>query len=209
MRIAVLGANGRTGRLLVDQALAAGHEVTAVVRAASGLPIANSRLDVVAADAMDPVSLRPVIGDAQAVVSALSGPARARSTVWSDSTRSILAAMTETGVRRYVAITGSMLDGTSDGPLLRYIGKPIARQAMRGSVADMRLAEEQVVASELDWTIVRAPRLTDAPPSRRYRTALDLNVRRGLSLSRADLAACVLTVLSDNETVGRILFVAQ
>jgi putative NADH-flavin reductase len=157
---------------------------------------------------MNPDSIGSAVADAGAVVSALSGPASAASTVWSASTRSILDAMRKNSSRRYVAITGSMLDGTGDGPLLRYIGKPIARRAMRGLVNDMRLAEELVERSDLDWTIIRAPRLTDRPARGRYRTALERNVPHGFSLARADLASCVLAVLADKETVRRHLFVA-
>src|SRR5262249_27356551 len=109
MRIAIFGASGRTGRQLVEQAVAQGHEVTAIVRNPNGLPSdPQGAVRLVKADVMDPDAIAHALADADTVVSALSGPARAPSSVWSESTRSIVQAMRQASVRRYIAITGSM-----------------------------------------------------------------------------------------------------
>jgi putative NADH-flavin reductase len=210
MLIAIFGAGGRTGRQLVEQAVAQGHQVTAIVRNPDGLAWdLHGAVRLVKADVMDPDAIAPALADADTVVSALSGPGRAPSIVWSESTRSIVQAMREASVRRYVAITGSMLDPTGDGPFFRYIGKPIARRMLKGSANDMRRAEELIHESGLEWTIIRAPRLTDKPARGRYRIALERNVPREFTLSRADLATCTLAVLADDATIRRHVFVAQ
>jgi putative NADH-flavin reductase len=210
MRIAIFGASGRTGRQLVEQAVAKGHQVTAIVRNPDGLPSdPQGAVRLVKADVMDPDTIAPALADADTVVSALSGPGRAPSSVWSESTRSIVQAMREASVRRYIAITGSMLDATGDGPFFRYIGKPIARRMLKGSANDMRRAEQLIHESGLDWTIIRAPRLTDKPARHRYRIAFERNVPREFSLPRGDLATCTLAVLADDATIRRHVFVAQ
>src|SRR5262245_12036656 len=176
-------------------------------------PILTERLQrtvrLVKADVMDADAIAPALADADTVVSALSGPGRAASSVLSESTRSIVQAMREASVRRYIAITGSMLDTTGDGPFFRYIGKPIARRVLKGSARDMRRAEQLIHESGLDWTIIRVPRLTDKPAHGRYRIAFERNVPREFSLPRADLAACTLAVLADDATIRRHVFAAQ
>jgi putative NADH-flavin reductase len=210
VRIAIFGASGRTGRQLVERAVAKGHQVTAIVRNPDGLAAdLHGAVRIVEADVMDADAIAPALADADCVVSALSGPGRAPSSVWSESTRSIVQAMREANVRRYIAITGSMLDATGDGPFFRYIGKPIARRILKGSANDMRRAEQLIHESGLDWTIIRVPRLTDKPARGRYRIALERNVPREFSLPRADLATCTLTVLADDATIRRHVFVAQ
>jgi putative NADH-flavin reductase len=184
--------------------------VTAIVRNPDGLPLdPRGAVRLVKADVMDQHAIAPALADADTVVSVLSGPGRAASSVWSDSTRSIVQAMREASLRRYIAITGSMLDTTGDSPFFRYIGKPIARRALKGSANDMRRAEHLIHESGLDWTIIRVPRLTDKPARGRYRIAFERNVPREFSLARADLATCTLALLADDATIRRHLFVAQ
>jgi putative NADH-flavin reductase len=210
MRLAIIGATGRTGRHLVNRALDEGHEVTAIVRDPNALASRrNDHLRVVAADAMEPASIAPGIAGSDAVVTAISGPGRAASTIWSDSVRSVITAMRQVGARRLVAITGSVLDDTGDGRFFRYMAKPLVRRILRGSVEDMRRAEDEIHRSGLDWTIVRAPALNNKPGRGSYRTALERNVRRQFGLTREDLAACVLDVVVDETTIKHHVFVAQ
>jgi putative NADH-flavin reductase len=210
IRLTIFGASGRTGKHLVDQALDLGYEVTAVVRDPDRLEQhGNRELEVVRAYVMDPEAIAPAVARTDAVVTAISGPGREPSTVWSDSARSIIAAMRKVGARRLVAITGSMNDDSGDGPFFRYIAKPLVRRILRGSSQDMCRAEQEIHRSGLDWTIVRAPRLTDKPATGRYRSATERNVRREFSLSREDLATSVLNLLDDQSTVNRHVFVAQ
>jgi putative NADH-flavin reductase len=94
MRLTVVGASGKTGRHLVEQALHAGHTVTAVVRNPTRLPIRHQRLQVVTADVLDPAAIQPAVAGADAVISALGPhPPRDRSSIMSAATASILHAM--------------------------------------------------------------------------------------------------------------------
>ncbi|NUR87128.1 MAG: NAD(P)H-binding protein, partial [Nonomuraea sp.] len=87
------------------------------------------------------------------------------------------------------------------GPASRLLVKPMLRRFLREGFADFARTDEAVRASGLDWTIMRPPRLTDGA-RRAYRTAVDRNVRGGVTIARADLADAVLAALADPATIG-------
>lgn len=205
MRLTVFGATGGTGTQLVRQALAAGHEVVAVVRDPARLQVpAGPGLRVVRAGVTDPAAIVPAVEHADAVVSALGPRGRGPTTVCSDAAASILAAMAKTGVTRLAAVSaGGAFADPGDGLLIRLVVKPLLQRVFREGYADVALMEERIRASGTSWTIVRAPRLTSGPHRGRYRTAIDAQV--GRSLSRADLADAILAGLGDERTVGHVL----
>jgi putative NADH-flavin reductase len=211
MKLTIFGATGATGTCLAEQAIAAGHEVTAVVRDPARLTVpAGPRLRVVTADVLDPVAISPAVAGADAVISAIGPRGTGPTTIGQDSVRSIIGAMQKTGVRRLMTVSGSIVADEGEGVLMRYLVKPAVRAtALRHVCADMRRAEEEVRDSGLDWTIMRPPRLTDKPAVGTYRTAIDSNLRRGLTISRADLAACMLGRLDDPAAAGRHLGIAS
>ena len=112
--------------------------------------------------------------------------------------RNIIQAMRTTGVRRLVAVSAAPLSG-DDGDTLpsRLLLTPLLWALLRPVYADMARMEDEIRQSGLDWTIVRPPRLTDKPPTGHYRMALNRSVRGGYTISRADLAAAILTLLDD------------
>jgi uncharacterized protein YbjT (DUF2867 family) len=73
----------------------------------------------------------------------------------------------------------------------------------------MRIGEDKIRHSNLDWTIFRPPSLTGKPARGTYRTAINRNLPHGFTISRADLAACMLTLLGDPETVHKHVSIAN
>lgn len=203
MRLTIFGATGRTGRELVEQALAAGHEVTAAVRNPGGLPLQHERLRVARADVFDPAAIAPLVEGRDAVVSALGARPSDDVTICSRATRSIAEAMRVVGVRRIVVVSASPVSpgGAGDRFLYRTFAKPVLKAILRKAYADMAVMEDQLARSGLDWTIVRPPRLTDKGRTGRYRTARDRNVPGGYTLSRSDLADAILRLLPDTSAV--------
>jgi putative NADH-flavin reductase len=211
MKLTIFGATGVTGTCLVRQALETGHEVAAVVRdpARSTVP-AQARLQVVTADVMDPASISPVVADSDVVITAIGPHGTGASTLRRDSTRSIMQAMGKTGARRLLFVSGSIVTDRGESPYLRYLIKPVARRTfLRHVTADFLAAEAEIHASDLDWTIFRPPSLTDKPARGTYRAATDRNLPRCFSITRADLAACMISVLDDPATIHRHLCVAS
>jgi putative NADH-flavin reductase len=195
MKITIFGATGGTGRQLVDQACAAGHDVTAVVRNPAGLA-SRPNLTVVTANVPEEIT----VAGRDAVLTAIGSTGGGPTTVQTDTTTGIVAAMRKTGVRRIVCVSSSGIHTAGDGPVARMIVKPIVRRFLRHSFADMRAMEEVVRRSGLAWTILRPPWLTDGRPTGSYRTEANGNVRGGFRVSRADLADCMLRCLTDQTT---------
>jgi putative NADH-flavin reductase len=210
MRLTIFGATGGTGTELVRQALASGHQVIAVVRDPARLAIpAHPGLQVVTADVMDPASILPAVTGADAVLTAVGPRGTGPSTVIADSVRSIAAAMDKTGTRRLLALSGSIAADGGEGFFLRYLLKPLARRTfLRHVCADMRQAEEVVARTDLDWTVVRPPQLTEKPATGKYRTAAERDVPRGFRVSRADLASYMLVLIGDRAAVRKHVAIA-
>jgi putative NADH-flavin reductase len=211
MKLTIFGATGATGTVLTEQALAAAHEVTAVVRDPARLTVpAQSRLHTITADVMDPASISPAVADAGAVLTAIGPPGTGPSTLRQDSTRSIIQAMRKTGARRLIAVSGSVVDDEGDSPYLRYLIKPVARRTfLRHVCADMRAMEDEIRESGLDWTIYRPPSLSSKPATGTYRLAAGRNLPHCFSITRADLATAMLRLIDDPETVHRHISLAN
>lgn len=92
---------------------------------------------------------------------------------------------------------------------MRNLLGPLVKLALREHYADLARMEDVLRESGLEWTVVRPPRLTDGPPSGRYRTAYGRNLRGGMVISRADVAHLMLRVLAQPQTIGKTVGVAD
>lgn len=192
MELAVFGANGPTGRLVVRQALDAGHHVAAVTRRPDQYPISSPHLDVVAADVTDPDGVERSVRESQAVISTYGVPYSRRTiTVYSEGITNIVRAMVLHGVERLVCVSSTTV-ATEDTPgeslFWRRAVIPLLRNVLGRTVYDdMARMESVVVGSSLDWTIVRPAGLFDAAEaSDDYEVAPQR--LPGRVTSRADLA---------------------
>ncbi len=199
MRLTIFGATGGTGQRLIEQALASGHQVVAVARRPEAVAVRHDRLRVLRADVLARPSLDPAVEAADAVISALGiGYRRHATTVYSAGTANVLAAMSGAGVRRLVCVSTAGLTLSADSSLLhRLVLQQVLHRLLRKPYEDMSRMEELVRASEADWTIVRAARLTNGPLTGRYRTKAGTNLPGAWSISRADLASYLLTQARD------------
>ena len=210
MKLTVFGATGGTGVEVVRQALAAGHQVTAVVRDPVRLDVpAHDRLDVATADVLDPAAIEPAITGQEVVISALGPRGRGPSTICRDGTLSIMAAMRKAGVRRLLVVSNSGMHTEGDGVFTRRLVKPMLIRLLREGYADMGAMEERVLDSGLDWTIVRPPRLTNWAHSGRIASSTKGNVRGSFSIGRADLADYLLRAAGDDSLIRTAVSVAK
>ena len=200
MRLAVFGANGGTGRVLVRQALDAGHTVVAVTRRPAEFPFADPCLVIAGADVHDGQAVTKAVEGADAVLSALGVPfTRDPITVYSGGISSIAAAMNRLGLKRIVAVTSSAVEPhhhAEGGFMLNRVMQPlVAKTIGKTTYADMRVMEDRLRASDLDWTVVRPSGLFEAGRVSSYQVSdhpLD-----GIFTSREDLAACLLAQVGD------------
>jgi putative NADH-flavin reductase len=209
VKITVLGATGGTGTCLVRQALDRGHDVTAVVRDPSRLAAdLAGRLEVHVAGTLSAEAVAPAVAGSEAVLSALGGHGNGPTSVGRDGAAAAIEAMRDGGVSRLIVVSASgAYPGPGDDPFTRWVVKPILGRVLKHPFADMRRMEETVRASGLDWTIVRPPRLTNGRRTGRYRTRTGRNVLGGVILSRADLADCMLNLLTRPESARTVVCV--
>jgi putative NADH-flavin reductase len=179
----------------------AGHEVVAYARTPGKLRLENECLSVVQGDIQDPVRVSRAIAGADAVLSVL-GPTSNRPTYEvSQGMDTILSAMDEHGVRRLIQSVGAGVGDPQDDPgLFDRAIKLLLKLVSRYVYEDMLRVATQIRASDLDWTLVRVPMLTDDPPSGDLRIGY-LGKGAGTRVSRADLATFMLQEVAANRYI--------
>jgi putative NADH-flavin reductase len=187
---------------VVDQALAAGHEVTAFARKPPAAP-RHERLAWVAGDVLDRGAVERAIAGRDAALCAIGAPNVPATRVLSEGTANIVAAMRAAGVRRLVVET-TLGVGDSRAQAGFFYVRVLVPLAFRHVFADKHRQEEAVRGSGLDWVIVRPTRLTDGPRTGVYRSGPQLSLSPLTAhVSRADLADFMLKQLADDAWLGR------
>lgn len=198
MRILVVGATGATGQQIVEQGLAQGHEVTALVRNPDKLEIQHNSLQIMKGDVLDPASLE-AMQPQDAVISSLGTRKISFEpvTLLSEGTKNLLRAMEHHSVKRLICITGlGAGDSKGHGGLL--YDKLILPLILRRIYDDKDRQEAAIRQSNLDWTIVRPAVLTNDPAKGNYQVLTDLTGFTAGKISRADVTAFVLQQLTND-----------
>ncbi|MGG7451058.1 NAD(P)-dependent oxidoreductase [Plantibacter auratus] len=198
MKLIIFGATGRTGIRLVEQALAAGHDVVAFIRNPAKLDLRHDRLRVVQGELTDAVAVEDVVRGADAVLATLTPQivGGSKDLPVAAGTRNIVAAMRAHGVRRLVF---------SWGPSILIPRSPLMRALSRASYALLRLGPEStevgeaIRGSDRDWTTVVVTMPHDKPGTGtvRVRTASGSGDRVRLRIARTDLARFMLAQADD------------
>ncbi|MDQ0986340.1 NAD(P)-dependent oxidoreductase [Streptomyces sp. V2I9] len=203
MRITVFGATGGIGRQIVGQALAAGSEVTAVVRDPDRLPKELDRgalHGVVRLD--DTAAVRAAVAGRDAVFSGLGARGRKADGVAERLTGRIVSAMEAEGVRRLLVVSAVPVGPEpADDPLIDRLARRAIGAVLADLYADLARMEAMLAAGATDWTAVRPPKLTDGPRTGVYRRVVGGTPRSSRSISRADAAHAMLAMADDPATV--------
>jgi putative NADH-flavin reductase len=208
MKIVVFGASRGTGFEIVKQALEAGHIVTAFVRSPSIFPFQHENLKLCQGDAMDALAVENAVAGQDAVISAL-GPARPPVPgMMETAAKNIVAAMRKHGVRRLISTTGAGVRQPEDKPkLLDHLIGALLNLLAKSAVVDSAANVKVIQTSDLDWTVVRYPRLVDGEHTGKYRFGY-VNKDSSTQLSRADAAASVLEELTQKNWVRKLPLVS-
>jgi uncharacterized protein YbjT (DUF2867 family) len=196
MRIAVFGATGGTGREVVKQALAAGHQVTALARDPSRLVGSDPNLTVVAGSVLEAAPVLQALQGTDAAIVSLGNTANNPDYVVSQGTQVILDAIGQLGGPQRMVVVSSIGVGDSKDQV-PFAFKMLMKTVLRRAMEDKERQEALVKASGLDWTIVRPGGLTDGPATGQYRAGLEPTISAG-QVARADVAAFVLQQLTDD-----------
>jgi len=108
--------------------------------------------------------------------------------------------MVHAGVRRVVVESVAFLFRNSIVPPAYLLGRLFFPRTVADASAMERIFEE----SELDWTMVRPPELTDKPYTGSYRAREDHLPRFGFTVSRADVADFMIKAVEDRSSIGKI-----
>ena len=192
MRLAIFGATGRTGRVVVEHALRLGHEVTALTRDPARIG-PRSRLRVIGGDVRDPAAVAGTLQDADAIVSTL-GRRRRGPDVCTEGIRAVLSHTADHGPRRLILLSNYGVADSRHRTAYVTVSWLLERAVLR----DKEQTEALLRGSDSDWTVVRAPVLTNGPRTGDYRTGTDLRLSFTAKVSRADIAEFMLAELHDN-----------
>lgn len=224
--ISVFGASGRTGKLFTELALKNGYCVKALVRAPSRLDLQHPNLEIIQGDVLDSAKVEETIKTTEAVIDLIAQKNDSHPDLRKTGTQNMLHAMQQNNVKRLIILSSlpyelqfGILD-TNDKPafvhrLVMFIGKnPFLNNFMMFMLKNLAgapiLTESEylerinlIKQSELDWTIVRTPRLTDKPSRGKYHSGyLDSNTH--MSIARADVAAFLLNEMKSPQYIRKL-----
>lgn len=209
MKIVIFGATGAAGQELVLQALKAGHEVTAVARKPASVTARHERLEVVEGDVTDAASMARAIAGQEAVALAVGPrPGTPPGTLISDATRATLDGMKQHGVKRLALVSGLMAGEAKGANVFKRGLISIFRSMNRALCDDKRKADAMVMASDLDWVIVRPPNFGEGTPRGTYRMGVDLDVSLSKMANR-DVADGILAAVTGDEHRRKVLEISN
>lgn len=208
-KIALFGASGRSGKAFLNQALDKEYKIKALVRNPSGLEIENSNLEIIKGDVLELNWVKKTIEDTDIVISLFGHVKNSPKNIQSAGTKNIITAMEELGVKEIISLSGGALPyPEKDQPkFIDYLIRGIMGLLAKDIVIEAKNHAELLKASKLDWTIVRAPRLTLNPRKGTYRIGW-VGVNSGTELSREDLADFILNQIEKTNYKFQMPFVS-
>ncbi len=209
MKLLIIGAAGKTGTALVQEALARGHQVTALVHHREKYD-APTGVEVFAGDAQNPGKLEQALQGQDAVLDALGGHFPwMTSTLETNGARAVVEAMRQTGVRRLL-IVSTIGEGDSAANVHGWYGHLFMSTLLRGAMKD-KAGMESVIqsADDLDWTIVRPAGLHDTDNQGDIRVVTPESGEKVRFIARADVAIFMLDELAENQYIHQAVGIAN
>ena len=207
MNVAILAASGMTGTQLIEQALAAGHNVIGLARTPGNIASDDPRVTKRKADAFDEQSIIDGLEGADAVITSV-GKRDLMDKRYNLSTVAHIAVVK--GMRKHGISRLLVISSTGAARIKRDgIQRNIYLFLRRKYYADMYEMEQQVMASGLDVTILRAPYLVDGPCDGNYRYIEDETYPVGVNITRANLAHFLVKEVEENKWNKRVLAIAS
>lgn len=197
MRIVIFGGTGRIGSALSRTALSRGHDVVAVSRrshATAAQVNGGERLTVTTADVLEPGAVAAPVTGADAVLFAVGLRGQGPTVVRSAGIRAVAGAMAAAGVTRLVAVSPSAAFVSPRASLVQKIVREnFTHKVWHNPFLDAYRMEDELRSTDLDWSVLRGPRLLDVPGTGRYSLVPAPLVRAEPPLPLADFAECAIT----------------
>jgi putative NADH-flavin reductase len=200
-KLIVFGGSGGTGLKVVEQALEAGHNVTVVLRNPNSFPIRHEQLRIIKGDVLNLQTYENTFFGMDAVISCLGTRNREATIVYSQGVSNIIQAMKKVDMDRIICISAGAVEiAPKASVLMKFLMRNILQKLFKYSYADMLLMEGILRESNLNWTVIRPPRLLNGDKTGKYRTSKNEFISNMSSLTRADLADYIIKHLDDEKT---------
>jgi putative NADH-flavin reductase len=208
MNILVFGSTGGTGKQIVQQALEAGHLVTAVARDPSVLNIKHQNVNIIQADVLQPQTFEADVRGKDVVLSALGFKKLKDAMVYAAGVGNIAACMQQHAIKRIICISAAAVETNPKLSFVYRLFTRILQMILKNPYADLLRMEHQLKETNLDWTVVRPPKLSDTSLTGKYRYAINEWLPHCTKISRADVAHFMLHHIKDDKTYNSIIEVA-
>jgi putative NADH-flavin reductase len=217
MNIAIFGASGATGKLLTERSLAAGHNVTALLRTPEKFPF-RDKVHVIHGSAFDPAAVVQTVTGADIVLSTLGAHSPIRNeNVLPRAVPIIVEAMQQTAsqprpVRRIIVLgsAGALPDSLDKQPAWRrwFVQKIVYNTFLKWPVAEQIAQYKILASSRLDWTMVMPPMLTNGPARGHIRIDGEALPPNGMKISRADVANFMMQQINNPQWIRRGVYIS-
>jgi len=210
MKVVIFGANGKTGILLVEQALANGHQVVAYIRRPESIRIDHPKLKIIIGNLNEPLKMKDAITGADACVSTLGGGSLTKHSFETmNGIKNIISIMEITKVQRFIYLS-SLGAGESRFLIPQPLRFLLTKFFLRVPLADHNFNESNIVKSKLDWTLVRPGSLTDGQLTGDLKYGADKTKMKGnSSISRANVASFILQQLTDTTYIKKAVWLYE
>lgn len=207
MKIALLGASGRTGSQIVKELAARGYKIKILTRKDKNALIVPEDTEVIIGDATDYQAVETLTGGCYAVISAL-GQRKGDSPVFESAASNIISAMGKAGIKRYISVTGLTIDVKGDKKSFATKIKSALMKMMFGSVIKDKQKEFALYeASSLGFTVVRVPMIEVSDTINEL--VISLEDCKGNKITTAGLASFIVSQITDDTYLRKAPFVSD
>ncbi|AAP26419.1 MULTISPECIES: SDR family oxidoreductase [Bacillus] len=206
-KIAILGANGKAGKILVNEALEKGYQVKILTRNSTNTEKINKNIETIIGDARNFSTIQDLLQGCSAVINAVGQP-KNESYIFSTVTKHILEAMKESKIKRYILISGGSLNVTGDQKgIINKIGATLFKLFLPKMMQDKYKELQIIQNSEVDWTIVRLPFVIEGNGIGSIKESLvDMP---GIKIQNGDIAPFVIKQINSDRYVGKCPFISN
>lgn len=206
-KIAILGANGKAGKFLVNEALEKGYQVKILTRNSNNMTITNENLEAIIGDARDFFAICELLKGCQTVINAVGQP-KNEPYIFSTVTKHILKVMKGFEIKRYILISGGSVNVAGDQKrIVNKIGAHLFKVFLPKMMQDKYKELQIIQSSDVDWTIVRLPFVMDGKGIGKIKESLvDMP---GIKIKNGDIAPFVIKQINSERYVGKCPFISN
>lgn len=211
MKIAILGSTGFVGKVLIKKAIDAGYQVKTLARNPEKLEEIKNKIEIITGSVFESSSVEAAIEGAEVVLSTIGPPQRTPGdpAQYEKAMKNIVSAMDKYGIKRYIHIGGAAHQGGENEvwnfnrKFLRLFLNLFGKQILVAK----HLEWEVLKSSDLDWTLVRPPRIANEAASGNI--SADEKILKSLKINVGDLTDFVLQQITSKEWIKKAPLVSS